>query len=201
MRRLLIAGLAVLLAGCGGEVDSWAPGMPTPTAPPTVIGLPLATTVPASLTDIDLAPMLAAEGDLPAGYTLEKPTTQLQSIYGQLGIALPDATLTQLFNNPDDMSGFAAISLYRDQPMLSDGYIRLVQNMGAAGTSIAGLGEQATQSAVPGGKQPQASVVFVQCQAIVMIQGYGATTADPDLLVDWARKIAQRIQASPICQS
>lgn len=165
------------------------------TATPIVLGDP-----PEALEDIDLAPILAAADDLPAGYALDKPTTQLQSVYGQLGVPLPDATLTQLFNNPDAMSGFAAISLYGDRSMLSGAYTRLAQNMGTAGVSIGSLGEQATQSAVPAGKQPQASLVFVRCRAVVMLQGYGATSADPDQLVAWGQKIDQRIQASSICQ-
>ena len=227
MRRWLIIGLFVLaLAGCGGKtqqqqvdeklatiaaaLDEQAPGGPainpaqppiqpdktaTPAGTPIVLGDP-----PEALEDIDLAPILSAADDLPAGYALDQPTTQLQSVYGQLGVPLPDATLTQLFNNPDAMSGFAAISLYGERSMLSGAYTSLAQNMGTAGVSIGGLGEQATQSAVPAGKQPQASVVFVRCRAVVMLQGYGVTSADPDQLVAWGQKIDQRIQASSICQ-
>jgi hypothetical protein len=226
MRRWLIVGLFLLaLAGCGGKtqqqkvddrlatiaaaLDEPAPGGPAldpaqPPIQPGKISTPTPLVVdpnpPEALEDIDLAPILAAEGDLPAGYALEKPTTQLQSVYGQLGVPLPDATLTQIFANPDAMSGFAAISLYGERSMLSGAYTRLVQNMGTAGISIGSLGEQATQSAVPAGKQPQASVVFVRCRAVVMLQGYGATSADPDQLVSWGQKIDRRIQASSICQ-
>jgi hypothetical protein len=226
MRRWLMVGLFTLaLAGCGGKtqqqkvddrlatigaaLDEPPPGGPVivPAQPPIQAGKTATLTPvvidpnpPGALEDVDLAPILAAADDLPAGYTLDKPTTQLQSVYGQLGVPLPDATLTQLFTNPDAMSGFAAISLYSERSMLSGAYTSLVQNMGTAGVSIGGLGEQASQSAVPAGKQPQANVVFVRCRAVVMLQGYGATSADPDQLVAWGQKIDRRIQASSICQ-
>lgn len=196
MRRLLIAVLAVLLAGCGGSPPPNA--MPSTTTPPTATIAP-PTATPVALADVDLAPVLSSAGDLSASYTLEKPTTQPQAMYGQLGVPLADATLTQLFDDPANMGGFATISLYSERPMLSDAYTALTKNMGAAGQSLVGVGDQAMQDTQPAGQLPQASIVFARCRAVVMLQGFGITKADPAALVAWAQKIDQRIQDSPIC--
>lgn len=202
MRRLLIAGLAVLLAGCGDAVPT---GTGSTVIPPTATALPLATVAPptaapVALSDVDLAPLLVAEGDLPAAYKLDPPTTQLQSMYGQLGVPLADASLTQLFEDLPAVTGFATISLYGDRPMLSDAYTRLVQSFGTSAQSVGGLGDQANQTTAPIGQIKQRAIVFARCQAVVMVTVYGDTSAQTDAATGYAKAIDQRIQASPICE-
>jgi hypothetical protein len=192
MRRLLIAGLAVLLAGCGGN--------PPPNAVPSTTTPPTATAAPASLTDIDLAPMLAAEGDLPAGYTITRMEPELESFYGKMSDPFADAILTQTFENPEDMRGTATILAYTDSSATDATYARLVEGFGASRRIAENLGDHGRYSQASSVGLPEARVVFIRCRAVVYLHGYGTTTADPALLIAWGKKIDQRIQASPICQ-
>jgi hypothetical protein len=187
MRHWLMIGLLVLLVGCGEIIV----GPPPTVLPPTA--------TPIALTAIDLAPILIAEGDLPAGYDLRPPFTELQNSYLQLGVPDPAANLTQIYDNPAEMDGLATIFLYDERPLLDDAYRLLSSGMLIDEQPLGDLGEQAMQSTAPLNQTDQVGVVFVRCRAVVFMQGYALPILNAPLLMAWAKKVDQRIQASPIC--
>jgi hypothetical protein len=187
MRHWFVIGLFVLLVGCGGETV----GVPPTDLPPTA--------TPIALTAIDLAPILIADGDLPADYDLRTPSTKLQNTYLQLGVPDPAAALTQTYDNPAEMDGLATIFLYDERPLLDDAYRRMSVGLLTDEQPLGDLGEQAMQSTAPLNQTDQVSVVFVRCRAVVIMEGYAFPILNAPLLMAWAKKVDQRIQESPIC--
>lgn len=226
MRRFVIVGLFMLvLAGCGGKtrqqqvdeklatiaaaLDAPAVG-PTvgPRAtlvvinpdPPQVISTPLGPTLtPITLSDIDLAPLLAQKPQQFPDFTFDLPTTELEPLYAYNEIPLADNTLTQRFKKLPDGTGFATISLYSDGAISSDAFNRLVGSFGQSVHSLNDVGDVANHTTEPVGQTKQRSIVFGRCRAVVMVTVYADT--DPAAAVAWdlAKAIDLRIQASPIC--
>jgi hypothetical protein len=183
MRRGVIVGLVVVLLVCGAMAVIVRSGSRPP-----------------RLSDVELAPLISAQGDLPAGYRLKDPFTPLQKAYLQLKIERPIATLSQMFSNPAEMEGLVTIFVYGDTTRRDTAYGILSQGLIIDGQSLDMLGEQARQSTTSLNTTDQYNLLFARCHTVVFMQGNALPMLKAPLLVDWAKKIDQRIQRSDLCQ-
>jgi hypothetical protein len=217
MRRWIIAGLAVLLAGCGGEATTRGPVLITegqqlisPTSDPATVVLPTITPMvlgdPAeSLEDIDLAALLAHMPGQFEGHTSQLSPSSIQSRYAQLDIPLADSGLEYRFRKIPDSLGLADISLYNDLGKVSEAYARLIKTLetsvpDTSGQPVPDLGEQATQQIVEEDQRHSRRIFFVRCRALVEVSLLALSPVDTAIILEYAQTIDQRLQASSVCQ-
>jgi hypothetical protein len=178
-RRLAVILLVPLLIACGAAT-------PAPRA--------------RLLRSVDLPALAYQPGDLPDGYEVKTPRAEPGPMYEQVGIPYSELRVNQPFGSRSIHSvGFAVISLYEDQAETNEAYEKLA---GLAGSAVDGLGERANQYDRPGERDflgPRSTLVFVRCHAHVVIDLVNGDDTTSAMVREYARKIDQRILASPIC--
>ena len=207
MRRLMVVGLAVLLAGCGtdgspstGFIDVPPTVVPSATSvPPTpiVIGEP-----PVTLEDFDPGWILNDEDDLPAGFFLNPESNTAKAFRDVFQPPIADLSMTQEYERRQHMTGYASIGVYGAEASPTEVYEHILAGVGSEGQPVAALGDQATQRQIPvtpTSRSTQFTIVFVRCQAVVFIESFWLKEFDPSILLRWAQQIDKRIQNSPVC--
>jgi hypothetical protein len=214
VRRWLIAGLTMLLVGCGGTTT---PGGPTLVpedhvqatsivlTPDSLLtsGPPRNPVNPASMAEIDVASVMLTADDVPVGVVLRNQA-RIPAYYDLFEIPEAANDLTQSFHTPDDaapikLQMFAIVWLYPDAGVLTQAYTQLVKKTEATQSADGDPGEQSRQIDERNANYHDTQLMFVRCQALVFIQATAIKTLDPTLVPAWAQKIDQRIQASAIC--
>ena len=200
MRRWVIVGLIVLLAGCGHrevrivEADN----------------LDAVTPPPAILAAADLAPLIYQPGDLPKEYSL-KTVTPVPS--AEWKPPSPDIAWRIDFNHGIPVhlrnNGATSIFLYADSASGQAAYtLSLMQQdnlyLYSEWESLSGLGEQGhlkTRVFIGGIDYATVFIVFIRCEAVVFIHDTNEMShfANTDTMLAYAHKIDQRLLDSPIC--
>lgn len=214
MRRWLIAGLAMLLVGCGGTTTPRGPRLIpedhmrapsivlTPDTIPTS-GPPRDPADLAPMAEIDVASVMLTADDVPVGVVLRNQA-RIPAYYDLFEIPAAENDLTQSFHTPDatapiNLQAFAIVWLYPDAAVLTRAYTQLVKKTEATQSADGDPGEQSRQIDERNANYHDTRLVFVRCQALVFIEATAIKTLDPTLVPAWAQKIDQRIQASAIC--
>lgn len=189
--------VCLLLVACGSPVAVAPTATPQPTIPtttptfeptstPTIV--PTATPVP--LADLDIEPLLVADGDLPSSFQ----PGQIEDLVINDDMPKPEQATVRLLDFADGPGGYVAVYLYANEDDRNEAFDRVV---GSGGEDVSGIGERAKVNA-PGANIPIATVSFIRCHAVVSVRLKVETKLNlpPDSRVaeNYAKRLDKRLQ-------